>query len=429
MFKISPRGLVIALIVILLLSVPIFIGMMIPSFMYLMYTVGMPSFSGVQQFVGGLSKYTTLCVPFFTLASTIMGRGQIGPRLVRFSRSLVGHYTGGTALTTILCCCIIGAISGAAYSGIFIIGLLMYEELIRNGYDKSFSAGLITTASPIGMLIPPSIMFVVFAMNTDTSVLKLFLAGATSGILIAIIFSIYSIIYAKRNNIKPLKRATWKERLVAFKEAGWALGLPLVMIGGMYSGIFSPTEAAGASAVYAIAVEMLIYKGMDFKELFKVIVESAKTSASIYLLLGAGQLLGYTMTLAKLPQAFQSLFNISTATGVLILINIIFLIAGCFINGGSAIVVLMPLIIGLAQKVGIDMVHLGNVVVTNLSIGMYTPPFGLCLFVSCKTLKVSFSHCVRGTLPFMLLCLLALAIITFFPALSTGLPSLLFPSL
>lgn len=427
--KLSPRGLVLTLAIILLLSTPIFIGMMIPSFVYLMGTIRMPSFSGVQQFVGGLNKYTTLCVPFFTLASTIMGKGEIGPRLVRFARSLVGHLPGGSALTTILCCCIIGAISGAAYSGIFIIGALMYEELKRNGYDDRFSSGLITAASPIGMLIPPSIMFVVFAMNTDTSILKLFLSGAVSGILCAIIYSIYSVIYAKRHKIQPLKRATGKEKLAALKESGWALGLPLVMIGGMYSGVFSPTEAAGASAVYAIIVEMVVYKGMNFKGLFKVVVEAAKTSASIYLLLGAGQLLGYTMTLAKLPQAFESMFNLNSATAVLIMINVIFLIAGCFVNGGSAIVVLVPLVIGLARKVGIDMVHLGNIIVLNLSIGMYTPPFGLCLFVSCKTLKVNFSECVRGVLPFMILCLIALAIITFFPILSTGLPNLLFPAL
>lgn len=426
--KISPRTMIIILAVVLLLSAPIFIGMMIPSFAYLLGTVGMPAFSGVQQFVGGLNKFNTLCVPFFTLASTIMGRGEIGPRLVKFSRSMVGHLPGGSALTTILCCVIIGAISGAAYSGIFIIGALMYEELKRNGYDDGFSTGLIITSSPIGMLIPPSIMFVVFAMNTDTSILKLFLSGTVSGLIMAIMYGIYSVRYAKKHNLKPTPKATGRELWQATKDAKWALGLPIVMIGGMYSGIFSPTEAAGASAIYAIAVEMLVYKGMRFKELFKIVVEAAKTSASIYLLLGAGQLLGYTMTLAKLPQAFEQLVNFSSPAMVLIMINIIFLIAGCFVNGSSALVVLVPLVMTLARRAGIDMVHLGNILVVNLSIGMYTPPFGLCLFVGSKTLNVSFSKCVKGVLPFMVISLIVLAIITAFPILSTGLPDLLYPA-
>ena len=428
MMKISPRTMIIILAIILLLSAPIFVGMMIPSFAYLIGTMGMPAFSGVQQFIGGLNKFNTLCVPFFTLASTIMGRGVIGPRLVKFSRSLVGHLPGGSALTTILCCVIIGAISGAAYSGIFIIGALMYEELRRSGYDENFSTGLIITASPIGMLIPPSIMFVVYAMNTDTSILKLFLSGAVSGIITAIVYGTYSIFHAKKLGLKPAKRATAKEILQATIDAKWALGLPVIMIGGMYSGIFSPTEAAGASAIYAIFVEMAVYKGMKFKELFQIVIEAAKTSASIYLLLGAGQLLGYAMTLAKLPEAFGELFNFSSPILVLIMINVIFLIAGCFVNGSSAIVVLVPLVMSLAERAGIDMVHLGNILVVNLSIGMYTPPFGLCLFVGSKTLKVSFSKCVRGVLPFMLLSLLVLAIITAFPILSTGLPALLYPT-
>lgn len=428
MTKISPRTMIIILAVMLLITMPIFVGMMIPSFAYLMRTVGMPAFSGIQQFVGGLNKFNTLCVPFFTLASTIMGRGKIGPDLIKFSRSLVGHHHGGSALTTILCCVIIGAISGAAYSGIFIIGALMYEDLRKNGYDENFSTGLIITSSPIGMLIPPSIMFVVYAMNTDTSILKLFLAGTVSGVITAIFYGIYSIWYAKKNNLPRGKKATFKERLKAVWEGKWALGLPLIMIGGMYSGVFSPTEAAGASAVYAIVVEMFVYKGMKFKELFKIIVDAAKTSASIYLLLGAGQLLGYTMALAKLPETIGALFATTSPALVLILINIIFLIAGCLVNGSSAIVVLVPLVMGLAQKAGIDMIHLGNILVVNLAIGMYTPPFGLCLFVGSKTLKVSFSKCVRGILPFMLISLIVLAIITAFPILSTGLPSLLYPT-
>ena len=402
---------IIALLVCLFLGIPIFIAMMIPSTYYLLNVLNMQPIMAVSSFTAGLNKFSTLCLPFFILAASVMGKGQIGSRLLKFCRSIVGHMYGGIGMTAIVCCIIIGAISGASTAGILIIGALIYQEMIDNGYPRGFSAGLICTVSSVGMLIPPGIAFVVYAMNTNTSVLKLFMGGLSSGIVMAAIFMVYVYVYARRHKVPRLPRISLKEFFTAVKEAIWALGLPVIIIGTMYTGICTPTEAAAISAVYAIFVEMVIYKDVDFKTLIDICGDCAKTVCTIYILLAAGQLLGYVGSTSRLM--------------ILLVINIMFLIAGMFMGAGSSIVIIMPMVYQLALKAGIDPIFLGNVVVTNLAIGMSTPPFGLNLFVSAKVMKLSFVEIVRSSMPFIMLTILVLIIITLFPGLSLFLPNLL----
>jgi len=408
----------------LLVGLPIFIAMMFPCAVYLS-SLNIADYMTVQSFVGGMNKYTMLCVPFFILAANVMGKGAIGPKLLKFCRGLVGHMYGGIALTAIVCCVIVGAISGAAAAGILIIGAMIYKEMLDNGYDENFASGLITSVSAVGSLIPPSIVFVLYAMNTNTSVLKLFTAGVCSGVLWAIIFAIYSAIYAKRKKLPLSKRISGKEFLLSLKDSAWALGLPVVILGGMYSGLFSPTEAAAASAVYAIFVEMVVYKDVNFKQLLEICIDAAKTCAAIFVLLGAGQALAYTLTISKIPMVIQNALGGLSQVGVLLLINVIFLIAGMFVGPGSAIVVLIPMFFPLAQAVGIDPIHLGNIVTVNLAIGMFTPPFGINLFTSIKVFKMGFQDIVKGCTPFIVLAFIVLALITFIPELSTWLPDLI----
>lgn len=413
------------LLVTLVAGIPIFIAMLLPSAYYLVEELGMQGFLIAQSYVGGLNKYTLLCVPFFTLAASIMGRGEIGPRLLKLAKNLVGHMYGGFALATIVTCTIIGAISGASVAGILIIGALVFKEMQANNYGKNFSAGLITSTSAVGMLIPPSICFVIYAMNTNTSVMKLFLAGVGSGLTWGIVFAIYSYIYARIKKIPRTPKPTLKSILVSIKEAGWSLGLPVIIIGGMYSGLFSPTEAAAVSAGYALLVEMLVYKDMKFKDFLEMLADCAKTCATVYILLAAGQVLAYTMTLAKIPQLMAGLLGATSPIVVLLIINLMFLIAGMFMGAGSAIVIIIPMVFTLAMNAGIDPIHLGNIVTTNLAIGMSTPPFGQNLFVSCKALNMEFTEVVKSTMPFILLSLVVLALVTFIPEISLYLPNLL----
>ncbi len=416
---------IISLLVVLATGIPIFIAMMLPSSFYLVKELSMQGYLIAQSYVGGLNKYTLLCVPFFTLAASIMGRGQIGPRLLKFAKNLVGHMYGGFALATIVTCTIIGAISGASVAGILIIGALVYKEMLANDYDKDFSAGLITSTSAVGMLIPPSICFVIFGMNTGTSVTKLFLSGVGSGLTWGIVFAIYSYIYAKVKKIPRTSKPTIEEILISTKEAGWSLGLPIIIIGGMYSGKFSPTEAAAVSAGYALLVEMFVYKDLKWNEFMEMLADCSKTCATVYILLAAGQVLAYTMTLAKIPQLMSGLLGTTSPIAVLLVINLMFLIAGMFMGAGSAIVIIIPMVYSLAMNAGIDPIHLGNVVTTNLAIGMSTPPFGQNLFVTCKALKMDFAEVVKATTPFILLSLVVLALVTFIPAISLYLPNLL----
>jgi len=413
------------LLVTLVAGLPIFIAMLLPSAYYLVEELGMQGFLIAQSYVGGLNKYTLLCVPFFTLAASIMGRGEIGPRLLKLAKNLVGHMYGGFALATIVTCTIIGAISGASVAGILIIGALVFKEMQANNYGKNFSAGLITSTSAVGMLIPPSICFVIYAMNTNTSVMKLFLAGVGSGLTWGIVFGLYSYIYARIKKIPRTPRPTFKSIFVSIKEAGWSLGLPVIIIGGMYSGLFSPTEAAAVSAGYALLVEMLVYKDMKFKDFLEMLADCAKTCATVYILLAAGQVLAYTMTLAKIPQLMAGLLGATSPIVVLLIINLMFLIAGMFMGAGSAIVIIIPMVFTLAMNAGIDPIHLGNIVTTNLAIGMSTPPFGQNLFVSCKALNMEFTEVVKSIMPFILLSLVVLALVTFIPEISLYLPNLL----
>ncbi|MCB2190450.1 MAG: TRAP transporter large permease [Deltaproteobacteria bacterium] len=409
----------------LLVGLPIFIALIIPSMGILNFSLDMPAWIVPQRVLAGMNKYTLLCVPFFVLAANVMAEGEIGRRLIGLARCLVGHVYGGMALTGILACTIVGAISGAGAAGIMTVGPLMVKELEQDGYNKRFAVGLITSISDVAMLIPPSIIFIIYALVTNQSIAKLFLAGMGGGLVFASVFVVYSYVYARRHKVALRDRASLRELGASIKESSWALGLPVIILGGIYSGIFSPTEAAGAAAVYAIVIEMVVYKTLNLKGLFNISVKTAGNVAMIYVLLGAGLLLAYAMTLSKLPLVVLQFLGGTSPLAFLVVVNLAFLAIGCFVGPGSAIVILMPLFMPTAQALGVDPMHLAVVVVTNLAIGMDTPPFGIDLFVSSGVLKVEYSFVVRAIVPFMIANFTALIIITLFPFISTWLPSLI----
>jgi C4-dicarboxylate transporter DctM subunit len=416
---------IVSLFLCLIIGFPIFLALIIPSTGFLTIGLDLPLLLIPQRVIHGMNKYTLLCIPFFILAATVMGKGKLGDKLLKLSRSFVGHLYGGLALTCIGACTVIGAISGAGTAGIITVGPMIVKDMVENGYPRGFSLGLITTVSVVAMLIPPSIAFVIYSMVTGTSIARLFLSGIGAGLTFSFVFAAYSYLYARRHRIPLTKRPSLKELFASIYDSLWALGLPVIILGGMYSGLFSPTEAAAASAVYAIFVEMFIYKEVNLKGLYNISLNTGTTVAMIYVLLGAGSLLAYAMTIAKIPLALQVFFGGASRFVVLVVINIAFLIGGCFVGPGSCIVILMPLFLPIAQSVGIDLIHLGAIVVTNVAIGMFTPPFGLDLFVSCGVFKVEFSSLVKYVFPFILLSLLALILVTYISPISLWLPGVL----
>lgn len=415
-----------SLFLLLILGFPIFITLILPSIIVLLeYFSSIDTLVIAQRMVMGVSKFSLMAIPFFMYCADVMSNGDIGSKLIKMSKTLVGHIRGGLAITTVLTCLIFGAISGAGSAAVVAIGTLVYKPLLESNYGQKFSVGVILSSSTLSMLVPPSIAYVLYATITGDSVAVLFMSGLQAGILFGLAFIVYAFIYAKRKNIEKQKRATFKESIIAIKDAGWALGLPAVILIGIYGGFFTPTEAAAVAAMYAILVEMIIYKSISFKKLIEISINSGKTISMLMVLIAAGSILSWVMTVGQIPQAFASMLSGTSTLFVLLFVNIVFLISGMLIDVNSAIIVLTPIIYPAAIKAGIDPVHLATIIVANLSIGMLTPPFGLNIFVATSALKTPYEKIVPGLIPFIILSLVILLIITYIPAVSLFLPRVL----
>ena len=374
------------------------------------------------RMTAGINIFSLLAIPFFIYAAEIVSHGQIGRRLIRLSRALVGHLRGGMALTTVVACILFGAISGAGTAAIVAIGTLVVPVLLEDQYGDDFSIGLMISSSTIAMLIPPGIAMILYAILASTSVGAMFMAGLVIGTVLGVAFMVYSYIYAKIKRIPLRPKPSRTETMDAVRQGGWALGLPVVILGGIYGGVFTPTEAAGVSVVYAILIELVIYREMTISDLYKVSVKAATTIAMLMILIAAASALSWVMTVTRLPQLITEAFVGSSALTVLILVNVVFLIAGMLVDTNSAIMVLVPLLWPLVLATNIDPLHLGMVIVLNMAIGQVSPPFGLGLFVASGVFNRPYASTVRGTIPFILIMLAVLALVTFVPELSLWLP-------
>ncbi|MGM0437935.1 MAG: TRAP transporter large permease [Bacillota bacterium] len=409
----------------LIMGLPIFLNLMATGLITLVSFFPMDPLVLIQRGIGGVNKFSLLAIPFFLLAAQIVSEGEIGERLIKLAKTLVGHLPGGLALTTVVTCMIFGAISGAGAAAVVAIGSIVYPALTKSDYGEKFSMGLILSSSSIAMLVPPGIAMVLYAILTGNSIANLFIAGLGVGVLLGLGFMIYSYIYAKKHDIVLEERATLGELWDALKEGIWALGLPVIIIGGIYSGVFTPTEAAGVSVAYAAFVEMVIYKDISVKELFEIACKAGNTIAMIMILIAAGSIISWVMTIGQLPQMVVGLLSGANNIVILLLLNVVFLIAGMFIDPNSAIIVLTPLVYPLTRVLGIDPIHFGMIIVLNLSIGMITPPFGLNIFVATGAFDIGYERIVSGILPFIIINLVILMLITFVPQISLFLPRLL----
>ncbi|MGI5965725.1 MULTISPECIES: TRAP transporter large permease [Anaerotruncus] len=408
----------------LIFGAPIFIAMLIPCLAALtMNFPGMDMGLAVQRMVGGIDTFSLLSIPFFMFAADIMSKGDIGHKLVNFANKLVGHLPGGLAITTVVTCTIFGAISGAGPAAIVAIGMILYPALCEQGYEPGRAIGCITSSSTLAMLIPPGIAMILYGVSSGASVGKLFMSGLSVGVLVAVIFSIYVCIDAIRHKIPRQRPATFKEVLKATRDAFWALGLPVIILVGIYAGVMTPTEAAAIAVAYVLVIELFIYRSVSFKEVFEIGITSGRMVAMIFILIGSGSLLSWILTAAQIPQSIVTLTQGAPAYMVLIIINVIFLVAGMFMDPNSIVIVLTPLVYPLGMAIGIDPIHLGMIIVLNCAIGMLTPPFGLNIFVSIGTFNTPYDKVVRPLWPYILMMLGVLLLVNAFPAISLWLPN------
>jgi C4-dicarboxylate transporter DctM subunit len=411
--------------VLLAISAPIFIAILVPTFIsFELFGPPIPSTVLVQKMMQGINKFSLLAIPLFIFSADIIARGQIGNRLLKLVESLIGHITGGLAITTAIACALFGAISGVGAAAVISIGPIVFPALLRQGYSRGFAVGLILTASTLAMLIPPGVAMILYSLQTMSSVSSVFLAGLSAGIIFTTLLAIYSYVYARVLNIGRQEKASWNERLTSLREACWALGLPAIIFGGIYSGVFTPTEAAAGACVYAMFVETVVYRQLKFRDLFKVSTASAMVIAMLLILIAAGSAMTYYLTVMNVPDLISSMLEGNSAVMVLMLINVLFLMAGMIIDPNSAIIVLTPLIFPVASALGIDPIHLGAVIVLNVALGMISPPFGLNIFIGITTFNVPYWEVVKAVLPFILVSLVALAIVTYIPQLVMWLPDL-----
>jgi len=370
--------------------------------------------------------FTLMAIPFFVLAGAFMTTGGVAKRMIRFAIAAVGHLHGGLAIASVLACCLFAAVSGSSPATVVAVGSIVIAGMVRAGYPQPFAAGVICNAGTLGILIPPSIVLVVYGAATETSVGKLFMAGVVPGILLGLMLMIAIYIVARVKNLPRQPRASLKEALTAARDSFWGLMLVVIILGGIYGGIFTPTEAAAVSAVYAFFVAVFIYRDIGLRQVPEVLMDASKVTVMLMFIIVNALLFAHVLTTERIPQAIaeQIIAWDMAAWQFLIVVNILLLVAGMFMEPTGIILILAPILFPIATQLGIDPVHLGIIIVVNLEIGMVTPPIGLNLFVTAGITKMSIGEVVRAASPWLLILLGFLVLVTYFPAISLWLPEL-----
>ena len=415
--------------VLLILNIPLFVLMVATSLVILLVFTDTPVALIATQMFGSIDKFSLMAIPFFIFGAAVMGAGGLSQRLVAWVLSLVGWVRGGLAMTTIASCEVFGTVSGSSAATTAAIGSILYPSLLKGKYSERFSLGLITSSGAIASVIPPSIGMIVYSAITGASTGAVFIAGILPGLLLGALFGCWVLVYAYRENIPRTGSFDLRILLRETKSAGWALGMPLLILGGIYSGVFTPTEASAVSAVYAVIVSLFIYKEITLTRLFQVAIESGLLTAKIMIIIASSGVFVWLLAVGGVPDALNNWIQGIGASQfmVLLMINIVFLIAGMFLEPNSTLVVLTPLFYPIATKLGVDPVHLGIILVLNISIGMFTPPFGFNLFISASIFNAPIRRIVTGLIPFIVMSLVALFLTTYIPQLSLWLPKLLYP--
>ena len=419
--------------VFLIMGVPIAICLGLSSVCAILYSGTSLTIVATNMYAG-ISKFLLLAIPFFVLSGNIMAKAGISKRLVKFVDTCVGHRRGGIAIVCVIVACFFGAISGSGPATVAALGAVLIPAMVeRGGFSAPFSTALMATSSSIAIVIPPSIAFVVYASITGVSIADMFMAGIVPGILMGVALVIVVMVEARRKGIQPAqKKATARERWDAFKDAFWGFLMPIIILGGIYGGVFTPTEAAAVSVVYGLFVGMVIYREVKLKDLFDLCVDSAKTTGGIMLIVACASLFSYVCTKFGIADAASQLLG-SIAHNqftFLLIVNIIFLIAGCFIDANSAMYIFIPVMLPVCKALGYDVVAFGVMATVNLAIGQVTPPVGVNLFVAIgikikKGMEVTLQEISKAVMPMLAACIAVLLVVTYIPVTSTALPKAL----
>ena len=367
------------------------------------------------------SKFVLLAIPFFILAGNIMEKAGISEKLIKLAEACVGHIRGGLAIVCVIVACFFAAISGSGPATVAALGVIIVPAMIKSGYKPAFSAALMAAAGAIGVIIPPSITFVVYGSIADTSIGDLFIAGLVPGLLMGFALMVVALLVGRKSDLKTLPKASRKERWLAFKDAFWGLMMPVIILGGIYGGIFTPTEAAAVSVVYGLFVGIFIYKKIRLKEFYALLLDTTSTTATVMFITAAASLFAYVLTRARLDVAISSALQNATGGHVIvffIIVNIILLIAGCFLDSTAALYIFTPLFVPVAQALGVTLIHLGVVMIVNLAIGLFTPPVGVNLYVACGVGNVNLKQISKAVVSLIIAALIVLLLVTYIPKIS-----------
>ena len=418
---------VILFFALLLIGVPIGFLVLASASVGIMTLTSTPTIIVIQQMFAGLDNFVILAIPFFVIAGNLAAHGKTSEHLVNAFSVIFGRLKGGTAIATIATCAFFAAISGSGIATVVAVGSLMIPGLIKQGYPKHMAAGLVGSAGTIGTLIPPSAPMILICVAMNTSVGKQFMAGFLPGILLALCWCVYVFIVSKKNNYGETIKYTGKEALHVFVRAIPALMFPVIVLGSIYTGWATPTEAAAISVVYVIFIEKFVYKTLKIKEIPYIFYDSLVTSASLAMILSCAQVLTWLVTMMQLPTMLAGFITsvVSSKVAFILLLTLIFLVAGCFMDLVALIVVLAPVLAPALSFYGIDPIHFGIIAVMNSQLGCLTPPFGVNLFVTMNVSKLPLPQVIRGCLPYMLVLLAVTLVVSFVPQISLLLPNLM----
>jgi C4-dicarboxylate transporter DctM subunit len=417
------------MIVLLLLGFPMMIpliGAAMLGFFY--FFAGMKPDIMIQQMIGGVKPSALVAVPMFILAADIITKGHSADRLLDLVMKFVGHVRGGLAVTSAVTCTLFGAVSGSTQATVVAVGGPLRPKMLQAGYKDSFVMALTINASDIAFLIPPSIGMIIYGVISGTSIAELFIAGIGPGLLILLFFATYSIIYAKINDIPIEPKAPWSERWEAMRGAIWPLGFPVIIVGGIYGGIFSPTEAASVSVLYALILELGIFRSLTIKDIPDIALSTGLITAVVFILVAAGNAFSWTLSFAQIPQAILGGLGLHEASPIMVLvaISIAFFVGCMFVDPIVVILVFTPIFAPLVAHAGLDPVHVGIIITLQVAIGSATPPFGCDIFTAIAIFRRPYFDVIRGTPPFFVMLGAASVLLIFFPQIALFLRDLAF---
>ena len=416
------------LIVLMLTGMPVSIslGLTVLTFLFTMTTV--PIESVALKLFTGIENFEIMAIPFFLLAGTFLTHGGVAKRMIRFATTLVGHWHGGIGLAGVLGCALFASVCGSSVATVAAIGSVVLPEMVKQGFPKRFGAGVIATSGALGILMLPSVIKVIYAVSTNTSIGTLFIAGVIPGLILTAMLCFTTWNIARKNGYPRLPKASWRDRWDAFRDCAWGLFLVVIVIGGIFSGIFIATEAAAMSAVYAFLVSIFVYKDMTMKGVPRVLLDSAAMSAMLLYIITNATLFSFLMTSENVPQALTAaMLEMGLGPlGFLLVVNILLLVAGNVMEPSSIILIMAPILTPVAMKLGIDPIHFGIMMIVNMEVGMCHPPVGLNLYVASGITKMGITELTKAVIPWLITMLIFLVIITYVPAITMWLPNLIY---